>query len=177
MANRLLQPQRQLRFDRGRGNSDSPPPNKRRPCWFGPGGRYHGRYTERPNPNDVLQIMRDACVRQHHTLCIQCGKPATQTHRENWRECNGACPINPTHEHPRQPCPDLMRIANEEWCVSRVNKSLAPEREAARNPNAQRHIEQQLERRGDAAPSWQTSRSPQYYPNNREGFSGSFGRF
>jgi hypothetical protein len=169
MANKSLQPQRHLRFDRGRGNSDSPPPNKR--------GRYRERYTKRSFPNDILQNMRDAGVRQHHTLCIQCGKPATQTHRENWRECSGACPINQAHEHPCQPCPDLMRIANEDWCVSRVNESLAPEREAARNLDAQRHTEQQPERRGDKAPNWQTSGSPQYYPNNREGFSESSGGF
>ena len=100
--NELLQ--RRKRFGRGLDghDGDNPSPSKTRQEDL-----HHG-HRAKYNENNVLQVMRNAGGRPHHTLCIQHGTPSvTRSHRKNWRKCRDTCPIDSTHEHSCQPCLDL----------------------------------------------------------------------
>jgi hypothetical protein len=117
------------------GNGGDPPHDDRSQV------PHRGHYTERFKMS--LSAMRDAGIRAHHTLCLHCGRPASPGHRKNWRNCKGDCPINqehnsPDHRHDGKLCPDLLRVANAEWCYAHTGDDLLAAREAVRDPVATR---------------------------------------
>jgi len=148
-------PQRQ--FGQGLGNGGDRPPYQKQPD-----DPQRGHYAEGLRPTDALTIFKDADVKGHHTLCIACGQKANLSHRNQWRKCRGGCALNTTHHHPGQPCSDLMRVANEDWCFSRVRESLTAERDVARDPEYKQRAEQRREQKANA-PKPGSNRPPQQY--------------
>ena len=157
----------QQQFGQGLGNGGDRPPYQKQP-----GDPQRGHYVEGLRPTDALTIFKDAGVKGHHTLCIACGQKANLSHRNQWRKCRGGCALNPTHHHPGQPCSDLMRVANEDWCFSHVRESLNAERDAARDLEHKERAEQRREQKANA-PKPGSNRPPQQYgrPTSPQGHS------
>jgi len=147
----------QQQFGQGLGNNGDRPPNEKQNDV-----PQRGHNAESLRPTDMLIVFQDAGVRKHHTVCITCGQQADLSHRSQWRECRGGCFLDPTHDHPGQPCPDLMRVANEDWCFAHVRELLSAERDAALDPEHQQRPTQRREQRINA-PKPSSNRPPQQY--------------
>ncbi|RYN77370.1 hypothetical protein AA0117_g4990 [Alternaria alternata] len=194
MATSSLHQQHQ-QFGQGLGNNGDGPPGDRQDD-----KSQRGHYADVIRPPDFMAVMKDAGVKHFHTRCMMCGETATSHHRKTWRECRGRCPLNPNHTHTQQICPDLLKVANEDWCIAHLEESMKAERDTARGPETLQRQEQRresqcehrheapgvssLDRQAPAAPpkfsnaappqgNWQTNRSPTPYLDDRRSSSGS----
>ncbi|CAN9446231.1 unnamed protein product [Alternaria alternata] len=144
MANSSLHQQHQ-RFGQGLGNNGGGPPGDRQDD-----KSQRGHYADVIRPTDFMTVMKDAGVKHFHTRCMMCGETATSHHRKTWRKCRGRCPLNPNHTHTQQICPDLLKVANEDWCIAHLAESMKAERDTARGPETLQRQEQRREQRRES---------------------------
>ncbi|CAN9462323.1 unnamed protein product [Alternaria alternata] len=144
MATSSLHQQHQ-QFGQGLGNNGDGPPGDRQDD-----KSQRGHYADVIRPPDFMAVMKDAGMKHFHTRCMMCGETATSHHRKTWRECRGRCPLNPNHTHTQQICPDLLKVANEDWCIAHLEESMKAERDTARGPETLQRQEPQCEHRHEA---------------------------
>ncbi|CAI9637508.1 unnamed protein product [Alternaria burnsii] len=145
MANSSLHQQLHQQFGQGLGNNGGGPPGDRQDD-----KSQRGHYADGIRPTDFMTVMKDAGVKHFHTRCMMCGETATSHHRKTWRKCLGRCPFNATHTHTGQLCPDLLRVANEDWCIAHLGESMKAERDTARGPEMLQRSEQRREQRRES---------------------------